>query len=176
MSNMMLAPGKVKVQFGLDPVYNNLSTLYMIATADLMPQLNPWIYEAAGQLSAEQMHRHRLLFDVLYSAFEPDEDWADFPTYLADLTAQFPLAMRQRFLRHMFPQINTLTQDEFMDVATFISQISRREFDREVSDESLVEAHQLLSEPEKLQDVIVTHLTDMWREILAITIRHRLSS
>ena len=73
MSNILLAPGAVSVKFALDPVYNNLASLYMLGFTDSLAEVDEWIKRTATDLSAEQMQMHWLLFEILYSAFEPDE-------------------------------------------------------------------------------------------------------
>jgi DNA-binding transcriptional ArsR family regulator len=54
-----------------------------------------------------------------------------------------------------------------MDLETFISQIDRSEFDREIDRELFVEAHALLNAPPLMHSTIVSHLTMMWHEALA---------
>src|SRR5688572_13965296 len=97
-------PGRVATQVALDPVFNALTSGYFIALAEVHSgRFDPWIAQAAAQLSPAQRHRHRVLFDVLYSAFEPDELWPDVPSYLEHLGACDPAALRRRFVGHMFP-------------------------------------------------------------------------
>ena len=38
VSGVLLAPGAVEVRFALDPVYNNLASLYQLHFADTHPQ------------------------------------------------------------------------------------------------------------------------------------------
>jgi len=169
MSNVLLAPGTVSVRFALDPVYNNLASLYMVALVDVFSGLDEWVGRTAATLSAAQMRTHRLLFDVLYSAFEPDEDWPSFPAYLDDLARQDPHRMRDRFLKHMFPGSGeqVARRAQFMDLETFIARIDRSEFDRDIGRDLFAEAHALLGDPPAMRDTIVSYLTMMWHEALA---------
>ena len=64
MSNVLLAPGTVDVRIALDPVHNNLASLYMIALADTYPGYNEWVERVAAGLSGAQRRTHQLLFDV----------------------------------------------------------------------------------------------------------------
>jgi DNA-binding transcriptional ArsR family regulator len=168
MSNILLAPGAVSVRFALDPVYNNLASLYMLSFADVCPEVDEWVREAAAGLSAEQM-RGQLLLEILYSASEPDEDWPSFPAYLNDLAQRDPYLMRSRFLNHMFPSVSAAyaRRNQWMDLETFVAEIDRSEFDREFEPDLFVEAHALLGDPPAMRDTIVSHLTTMWHQVLA---------
>lgn len=169
MSNVVLAPGMVSVRFALDPVYNNLASLYMVTLADTFPELHTWVRQTATGLSAEQMHARRLLSGILYSAFEPDEDWPSFPAYLDHLAGQDPNRMRDRFLKHMFPGLGEqcVQRNQLMDLETFIARIDRSELDEEIGHSLFAEAHALLSDPPTMRDVIVSHLRTMWHTALA---------
>jgi DNA-binding transcriptional ArsR family regulator len=169
MSNVLLAPGTVSVRFALDPVYNNLASLYMVAVADAFPGVDEWIRQTAAGLSAGQMRTHRVVKIVLYSAFEPDEDWPSFPAYLDHLGSQDPRLMRERFLKHMFHASGEshLRRDQLMDLETFVAQIDRSELDGEVEHDLFAKAHALLSDPLAMRDTIVAHLTMLWHEALA---------
>ncbi|HYN87481.1 MAG TPA: metalloregulator ArsR/SmtB family transcription factor, partial [Ardenticatenaceae bacterium] len=102
----------------------------------------------------------------LYSAFEPDEDWPSFPTYLDQLAVQAPHALRTRFLRHMFPRVREQHQ-VLAELDTFLAHIDRREFDQEIERDLFAEAHALLNDPPALRATIVSHLAMMWQEHLA---------
>jgi hypothetical protein len=75
MSNVLLVPGTVSVRFAVDPVYNNLASLYLLDFADEHPKANAWLREAPAGLSGEQKRAQLVLVEILYSAHEPDEDW-----------------------------------------------------------------------------------------------------
>ena len=166
--SILLAPGTVNVKLALDPVYNNLASLYLLTLSET-PGVNEWVKNTAAALSAAQMRTHRVAKIVLYSAYEPDEDWPSFPAYLDALTERDPTLLRARFLRHMFPSIGEeyASGGQMMDLVTFIAQIDRRELDHEFDHDLLAEAHALLNDPPALRDTIVSHLTSMWDEHLA---------
>jgi DNA-binding transcriptional ArsR family regulator len=166
--SILLAPGTVDVKFALDPVYNNLASLYMLTLAET-PGVDEWVKDTAAALTAAQMRTHRVVKIVLYSAYEPDEDWPSFPAYLDALTERDPTLLRTRFLAHMFPDTGEeyASRDRMMDLETFIDQIDRSELDHKIEHDLFAEAHALLCDPESLRDTIVSHLTAMWHEHLA---------
>jgi DNA-binding transcriptional ArsR family regulator len=169
VSGVLLAPGAVEVRFALDPVYNNLASLYQLHFADTHPQLDEWVRRTVSRLSAEEMRTQTLLTQLLYSAYEPDVEWPSFPAYLDHLAGQDPARMRDRCLAHMFPDLGRSHDlgDQLMDLETFVAEIDRSEFDIEVDDELFAEAHSLLGHPPALRDRIVLHLTAMWHQVLA---------
>jgi DNA-binding transcriptional ArsR family regulator len=169
MSNVLLAPGTVDVAFSLDPVYNNLASLYQLEFVDTHPELDTWVGQAMASLSTDQMHTHRLMSQILYSAYEPDDDWPTFPAYLDDLRERSPISLRDRFLRHMFPTCGKryASRHQLMDLDTYIAEIDRSEFDIQVGRDLLAKAHALLSDPSAMHEAIVAYLTSMWNAILA---------
>jgi DNA-binding transcriptional ArsR family regulator len=168
MSSFLLVPGAVSVRFAVDPVYNNLASLYMLDFAE-EHQVDEWVKKAAAGLSDAQRRAQLVLVEILYSAYEPDEDWPSFPAYLDHLAQQDPILMRSRFLRHMFPDTGEecVRSDRLVDLQTFIAQIDHSEFDREFEHDLFAEAHALLCNPPAMRDAIVAHLAQMWRQVLS---------
>jgi DNA-binding transcriptional ArsR family regulator len=166
--SILLAPGTVDVKFALDPVYNNLASLYLLTLAETFG-VNEWVKNTAAALSAAQTRTLRVVKIVLYSAYEPDEDWPSFPAYLDALAKRDPTLLRARFLRHMFPDIGEeyVDRNQMMNLETFIDQIDRSELDHEFDHDLFAEAHALLSDPPTLRETVVSHLTAMWDEHLA---------
>jgi DNA-binding transcriptional ArsR family regulator len=174
MSNILLAPGIVKVKFALAPVYNNLASLYMLDFADAYPEVGEWLRQTATGLSPERIRTNWLLLEILYSAFEPDEDLSSFPAYLDHLAEAEPMQMRNRFLRHMFPERGEeyARRDQLADLDTFIAEIDHSEFDREFDRDLFVQAHTLLSDPPAMRAAILSHLKTMWHHDLAAEWAH----
>jgi DNA-binding transcriptional ArsR family regulator len=166
--SMLLAPGTVNVKLALDPVYNNLASLYLLTLPET-PGINEWVKNTAAALTAAQMRTHRVVKIALYSAYEPDEDWSSFPAYLDALAERDPTLLRARFLNHMFPDIGEeyASRGQMMDLETFIAQIDRGELDHEFDHDLFAEAYALLNDPPTLRETVVSHLTSMWDEHLA---------
>lgn len=169
MTNLLLVPGIVTSKITLDSVYNILTSLYFLILEEAWPALDPWVAETAVSLTSVQKETHHLLFDVLYSSYEPDTTWASFPDYLEQLASQDPWQMRNRFLRHMFPKngLRYAQESTLIDLDIFIQEISRQEFDNDVSNDLLAKAHALVANPQQLQETAVSHLQHLWQTAMA---------
>jgi hypothetical protein len=165
---LTLAPGTVLVEIEIAPVYNILTSLYLISLAETVTGVDPWIGEVAAALSPDRRRTHRLVFDLLYSAYEPDAEYSSFPLYLDHLAKREPQSLQQRFLRHMFPQGDTtLHQQVLADPAQFAAELNRRELDQAVDDALLNEAHALVADPPALASTVIEHLRWMWQQWMA---------
>jgi ArsR family transcriptional regulator len=167
-SNLTLAPGTVEIEFDVAPVYNVLTSLYLVSLAGEAAGFDPWVEEVAAALSPARRRTHRIVFDLLYSAYEPDAEYGSFPTYLAHLEQTAPQNMQQRFLRHMFPHGDaTLHQSVLADPAHFAAELNRSELDQEVNDDLLAPAHALVADPPALAATVIEHLQTMWQQWMA---------
>jgi DNA-binding transcriptional ArsR family regulator len=124
-----------------EPVYNVLNSIALLSQVDQMPALDAWVVRTAAELTSDQLHTNRLIFTDLVGALLPDRDWPDVPSYLADLTASSPEALRDRALR--------------------------RRAEPAVGDTLPAEANALLDDPPALHDLLVTHLRTVWEGGLA---------
>ena len=88
------APSTVQVSAALATVPNLLLSLWALTADDVA--VEPWIAQAAAQLSPEQRHFNRLLFAAFGGALLPGEPPADFPSYLAALAAEDAAAFQSR--------------------------------------------------------------------------------
>ena len=84
----------VQVSAALATVPNLLLSLWALTADDVA--VEPWITQAAAQLSSEQRHFNHLLFAAFGSALLPTTAPADFPGYLAALAAEDAAAFQAR--------------------------------------------------------------------------------
>jgi DNA-binding transcriptional ArsR family regulator len=134
------------------------------------PEVDEWVKQTVTELSPAQLHTQGLLDQILYSAYEPDEDYISFQAYLDHLAGREPNLMRNRFLTHMFPNIGEAyaERNQLMNLETFIAEIDRSEMDHVIEDDLFAEAYALLSDLSAMRGMILSHLTTMWREFLAV--------
>src|SRR5262245_38249436 len=58
--HLTLAPGTVQIEIDTSPVYNLLTSLYLIALTETAQGFAPWIDEVALALTPERRHTHRV--------------------------------------------------------------------------------------------------------------------
>jgi len=166
--HLTLAPGTVQIEIELSPIYNTLTSLYLVSLAETTTGFDPWVEEVAAALPLDRRRTHRLVFDLLYSAYEPDAEYTSFPIYLEHLKQTPPQTLQQRFLRHMFPQGDaTLHQLVLADRERFAVELNRSELDQEVDDDLLTAAQALVIDSPALALTVIEHLQWMWQHWMA---------
>lgn len=171
------SPPPVAVSVALEPVYNALVSLSLLHAPESSAHQDAWVAQTAAHLTPGQLQRNRLVFEGLGEALTPEQDWPDFPAYLADLAAQPPVSLRDRMLQRICrvtpasvhaahvstPQPAAILADQ----QRFIDQIALLypgdPLDRDVQ----AEVHALLNDPPALHDLIVSHLRELWERALA---------
>ena len=84
------AATSVPIAIAAEPVHNILHSIALLSQLEQLPALDGWVVRTAATLTPEQRHTNRLIFDYLLDALLPNQDWPDFPAYLADLAGRKP--------------------------------------------------------------------------------------
>jgi DNA-binding transcriptional ArsR family regulator len=137
-------PSKLPITIAPEPLYNALNSIALLGQVERLPALNAWVVRTAAELAPEHVHANQLIFGCLAGTLLPERDWPDFPSYLADLAAQPPAALRDRALRRL-DQPTEAPADERL----------------------LASARALLNDPPAMHDLIVSHLRAVWEGGLA---------
>lgn len=169
-------PPPVAISVALEPVYNALVSLSLLHVAE-SAEYDAWITQTAARLSPAQRQRNRLVFEGVGEALPPEQDWPDFPAYLADLGAQAPVALRDRLLERISRPVAERAAPQpahlLADRDAFIAQIAQL-YPNDPLDSALqAEVHTLLNDPSALHDLIVTHLGELWETTLAAEWRRK---
>lgn len=180
----IVAPTVTPVSVALEPVHSALSSLLMLAKADVLSGLPEWVTRTAAALKPEQNHINRLVMIGLHYATVPDRSWSSFPAYVDHLAAEDPNVLCRRVF-NAYAQVERREEEccrlpdpsrelvpidpapllESVDV--FLSFLMER-FPAEGTDlEIEAEAHRYLSDPPAMQSLIVSHLRSMWNEVLS---------
>lgn len=168
-TDFIAGPLAPPVRVALEPAHQALHSLLLLVKAAHVDSGNPWVARANAALTPEQQHTNRLVLDGLHYAVAPQQSWPSFPAYLAHLRAQDPTAMRDqifdayvRFSQAPAPDIAPL----LADVDAFLDFLAER-FPPESIDRQLESAaHAYLKDPPAMQNLIVSHLQDMWDNLL----------
>lgn len=165
------AGSHVSISLAPAPALSALNSLALLNAVEEMPALDGWVAATAGALSEDERRANRLVLGILGGALVSAGDWPDFPAYLAALAAEPPERLRERALRHLAhaAALDTITVPEALlaDQDAFVARLARHSTADALDTELLREAHALLSDPPRLREALVAHLTAMWERYLA---------
>ena len=158
----------VTITVAIEPVHNVLASLARVTAADLDPTQEPWAAAVAGRLTSAQRDRNRLIFDGLGAALLPTKAYRHFPPYVDGLAAVTPAALRDRLLARMSERVpHEEPIARLDDVDAWVDYVARCYPNMPMDRALQQEVHALLNDPDVLQQMIVTHLRELWRDVLA---------
>ena len=178
----VVMPSVTTVDIRLDSVQTIIQSLALMVKSEEYSGLSPWIYETANALTPEQKVTHKLVLIGFHNAVIPTRLWKDFPTYLVHLENCDPLTLRDNMLDFYlnFVPCNKTgkqiegtrellmmegTRESLLADVDFFLEYLRTRFGKDLIDPEIeIKAHQLLNDPGKMQQLIVTHLKFIWKE------------
>ncbi len=169
----ILVPNRLnQIQLSLEPAQNGFHSLMLLMKMEHVSGFAEWVGQTAVSLTPAQRHTHRLVFQGLYYALMPKQSYSSFLAYVDDLALQNPATLRDRiFSAYAKLSISVAPpQDQaelLADRALFIEYLRAR-FNEELIDVDIEsESHALLNDPPAMQQLIVSHLREMWHTYLA---------
>jgi DNA-binding transcriptional ArsR family regulator len=169
----IVMPEVSTVDIRLDSVQTIIHSMVLMARSEELSGLNPWIYETVSALTPEQKATHYLVLIGVHYAVLPTRLWKDFPTYLAHLRNSDPQTLRDSVVDFYLTfdphgkegQSIEATRESLLEDFDFFLEYLLSKFDeafvvREIEEQ----AFQLLNNPAKMQQVIVSHLEFLWEE------------
>lgn len=169
----IVLPEVKSTEVRLDPVQTFINSMMLISRSEELSGLNPWIYETAAALDAEQMARHNLVVIGLHYIILPARYWNDIPAYLRHIKNSNPVTLRDQLLDfYISYEPCTLVEDLpevdreslLADVDFFLDYIEKKftkvGIDRDVESR----AFELLNDPPEMQKQVSSHLKFMWDE------------
>ena len=163
-----------QVQVQIEPVQHAINSLMLLSMADEKPGMNDWVRRTAEGLSPEVRHRNQLVMVGLYYAVLPERTWSSFPIYIDHLQKLPAEALRDKLmdgyesLACQCPPEN-LTAVVPIDRQTALKSpedylaFLRQRFPEEIIDEPLErQAYSYATNPPAMQQLIVSHLKEMW--------------
>ena len=163
--------------FHLEPVFNALNTLSLLSRVTQFGGLSRWIPETHQKMSVEQIANNELLFEGIPYALMPERSWETMPAFISHLTRIDPNILRERLLS-VYASIPPLNPDtappaptKLLDLLagkkSFIQFLQSRFAPQHLNLELESHAYDLLVAPDEMQNLIISHLTDMWQNFLA---------
>jgi DNA-binding transcriptional ArsR family regulator len=167
-ADYILVPSKASVSVALEPVPNILHSFYMFTTVEEFSGVGEWVVRTAATLPPERLHINRLVFIGMYFALQPEQRWPSFPAYLDDLAALPAEALRERlienYLAHTKVAVPARPTAELLASADAYLAFLRERFPPEAIDVAIeTETYHLILDPRRMQELIVSHLREMWR-------------
>jgi DNA-binding transcriptional ArsR family regulator len=178
-SDFILVPQQPNLSVALEPVPSNLHSLMMLNEVEQLSGLGEWVTQTAASLPAERMHINQLVFIGLFYAIQPDRRWPSFPAYVDALAAQPAEALRDRLFSGIHNAHCRLvspgddpgpvpdTAPLLASVEAYLSYLREQFVGVELDIAIETETHALLNDPPAMQNLIVSHMRTMWRDILA---------
>ncbi len=175
--DFIMAPDTVTYSFALEPAYNAANSLVLIDKLDKLSGLDNWVTHTAALMTPQQRHANRLVFIGLHYAAVPDRSYPSFPAYLQALAETPGEVLRDRMLdayvniacwyreQEGKPAINR--DDLISSLDSYLNYLDTS-FPADVFDADIeTEAYHLVMDPPALQDLILTHSSQMWDHYLA---------
>ena len=173
VGEVILAPETSRIAISAEPTLNALNSLMMLALADEMSGLDPWVQKAAALLTPQELEQNQLVMIGLYFSLIPQRSWPSFPAYLEQLEALDPIKLRDRLLDAYFAlpahggEVGEIDKASVMTSEKAYLTFLRSHFAEEMICEEIERrAYALLRDPEHMRSVIVDHLRSMWEKIL----------
>jgi DNA-binding transcriptional ArsR family regulator len=178
--DFILAPATetVKVGIALEPAFNVLNSMMLLSHPDERSGFSGWVNQTAAKLPPDVKHRHEMLFTLLMiTGIEPTESLPSFPAFIEYVAAQDAEILRDRAIRYVCnPETHglmPLDKDVLLsDQSAYTAQMEQifahkwAEKDIRVEPDMFAEAYALLLDPPALKALYITHLKQMWSEVL----------
>ncbi len=175
---LVLAPKTVTVTVALEPVYSILNSMMDLSHGEKYSGMDEWVYRTVASLSPQRKHTNRLVSEGLSGAIMPviGSTWSDFPSYIDHLAAEDPIVLRNRALDELcdVPQKTPDLEYLLADVHAYLKYVedlyrekyAEKQYEFTFDPAFYAEVHELLNDPPAMQRLIVSHLRDMWDEVL----------
>ncbi|TFH31571.1 MAG: ArsR family transcriptional regulator [Anaerolineales bacterium] len=165
-------PELTRFRVAAEPAVNALESLLMLARIDQVSGLDDFLVKTGARLPKPVLKRNRLVLLGLHYALTPDRSWSSFPAYVDHLAALDAVALRDKVIdAYINIPCRRNEDDEPVDgllenPEAFLYFLHSRFDEDAIIEEVEREAYTLITQPEKMQEVIVSHLRMMWEEVL----------
>jgi len=173
-SDLIARTPVASLSVALEPAQNVLNSLVLLTAVEKFSGLDEWVTRTAAQMSPAERHRNALVCEGLYFAVAPDRRWPSFSSYLDDLAARDALDLRDRLLKNLVRACISKTPPgtqpaTLIDPATLLSSADAyirylQDYEFEFDLELEIEAHAFFSDPPRMKDLIISHLSAIWHE------------
>jgi DNA-binding transcriptional ArsR family regulator len=169
VSDFMMLSKPPAVSVALEPVQNALNSLFMLTRVEELSGLDEWVTRTITGMSSERRYTNRIVFEGLYHALQTERRLPSFPAYIDYLAAQDPVVPRDRLLRDVWRcgPAQGKPSDILASVDTYINFLQTYFTGVEIDVALETETYRLLVDPERMRQVMVSHMRAMWHEVVA---------
>ena len=155
------------------PAHHAVHSLMLLTGAHDLSGFNEWVSRTRDALTPTERAHHKLVILGFFHAIVPERNWSSFPAYLDHLAVTDPVALRDRMLDvyiHMTPcddcpkDVEVITDMEAVlkDADSYLDFLLSRFSAKVVDEEMEREAYTYVADPPAMQNLIVSHLREMW--------------
>ncbi len=176
--DIMLSPPRSTIGVSLQPAYNALHSLVLLAKSEHIAELGGWVEDTVLAMSALERQRHRLVMIGFFYAVLPERSWPSFPAYLDHLDSLSPTLLRDKLINAYLGlpyssdiggAVNGPDLDEILKSADAFLDFLTRRFANDCLDPELeTHAYAYLVDPPSMHTMITTHLRRMWENYLEV--------
>ncbi|MQC27111.1 MAG: ArsR family transcriptional regulator [Chloroflexi bacterium] len=161
--------------FSIEPALNAAHSLFLLTMTEDRSGLGDWVVRTDEAMDAALRQRNRLVMVGFYYLVNPRKHWSSFPAFVDDLAGQDPASMRDDLMQNYAMLGNgksgaaggEVSVEQALTSADNYVAFLRERFDDKAVDEELErEAYTYVAQPEALQELIVSHLLEMWTTYL----------
>ncbi len=171
-------PKRTVMEVSLEPAANALGSLFLLVELDWLSGLDDWVVRTAAEMSASQRRNNQMALLGLFYAVVPAQSWPSFPAYIDHLQALDGRELQERLMRR-YASLPLLAGAEadvdpkdwawaLGSADDYLSFLGTR-FKEEMIDVDLeTEAYRLVTHPEEMKTMLVSHFKDMWSSYLEL--------
>ena len=155
--------------FSLDPAVNTLHSFMLLTMTEERSGLGAWVTSTRNAMSAEDYQRHKLVMIGFYFVLTPDRQWSSFNAYLEHLASRDAREMQQSLMRayRRLGQNKSGAKDLDIEQALqsaddYLAFLQKGFEDKYLDIELEREAFEYVSQPDRMKQLILSHLQDLW--------------
>jgi DNA-binding transcriptional ArsR family regulator len=183
LASDIIAPKASPGVVSLEPVINILHSLWLLMDAENKTGLDDWVTRTAAALTPEERETNDLILDGFYYVVLPEQSWPSFPEYLDYLAACDPVARRDKMLKiyaQFLPPSHNEKRQEIVtepgpvdwtaileSVDTYLGFLQEHFGTDHINRDIEARAYSYIVDPPAMQEMIVSHLRNMWEKFLA---------
>jgi DNA-binding transcriptional ArsR family regulator len=179
-----IAPAKTTtITFDVEPAYNVLSSLLLLD--ERLPGFTEWVHHTASELPEEVLRTNKLVGSSSTLYFE-DISWPSFLAWVDHLETLDPVEMRDTEVDELLEKAASYLEDAAYSLPSSQDLLADRKVYLKLIEEVMSckdhpfnrthseRMHELLLDPPARKELMISHLRNMWDEILEKEWEHNL--